>query len=64
MRNLLGTYMGSAPGELYKTKKGAWFEIIGRNMSGTQFNVISEKKAKSIIGHADPDLYLEMYDDV
>jgi len=64
MSNMFGTYTDLGAGQLYQTKKGAWFEIIGQGTNGEQFNVITEKKAKELIGITDPDLYLKIFDGV
>jgi|GEM_PF-3018978 len=64
MRNVFQPYTELASGQLYQTKKGAWFEIVGQSTSGEQFNVITEKKAKELIGITDPDLYLKIFDGV
>jgi len=62
--SLLGTYKKWCDCELYKTKKGAWFEVEGLDLASTNLNVISEERAKDILSKANPDMYMELYDDV
>lgn len=59
-KNIFGEFDTWAESELYKTKKGAWFEVIGTNMSTPNLNVISEDRAKEIIT-VNPDKYIELY---
>lgn len=51
-------------GELYKTKNGRWFEVVGIGLSNPQLNALSEYEAKEIIKEADPCLYVNMFDNV
>lgn len=60
---IIGIYERWVDCELYKTKKGAWFEVIGTDTRNPELNVISGDQAKKII-KVDPDKYTELYDDV
>jgi hypothetical protein len=49
--------------ELYKTPKGAWFEIVGTDTRNPTLNVIPLEQAKIIIKIADIDKFLELFPD-
>lgn len=61
--SLIGKYTDWVDAELYKTKKGAWFEVIGEGRPECQLNSITDERAKEII-QIDPVKYQELYDDV
>lgn len=64
--SLLSGWYSRVGAELYKTKKGNWFELVGTDPADAkiELNALSENKAKEIISIADPDLYLTMFSDV
>jgi hypothetical protein len=60
VKNILGEFDSWASSELYKTKNGVWFEVIGTNMDTQKLSSISEDKAKEII-MLNPDKFVELY---
>ena len=48
--------------ELYKTKKGSWFEVVGVNVRGTFIKAIWEEGAKERM-RFHPDIYQEHFND-
>ncbi len=60
---VLGVMQFGHESALYKTKKGAWFKVVGVGTKWAEMHVIVEEEAKEII-QLYPDVYTEMYDDV
>lgn len=57
-----GEYEDWVECELYRTRKGHWFEVEGTDTRNPQMNAITPERAKSII-KVDPDKFCEMYPD-
>jgi hypothetical protein len=61
VESILGTYFNEkGSGQLYKTSKGNWFELIKREGRSTEFNALNLEDAKNIV-LIHPDKYQELF---
>lgn len=55
------TYKRWVDCELYRTDKGAWFELEGTDLSTTNWNALSEDEAKPLLARVDSKKFMELY---
>ncbi len=55
-----GEYETWVSSEIYKTKKGTWFEIVGVETQNPQWNPLTEERAKEVLAVC-PDTYQEYF---